>query len=127
MSGAPLDRVAAYYASITRGDLEATLGLFAPDAEMRDPVGTPPACDDMARRQRYAGIGAAFASFAIAPDQMIAGGDEVAARWTADARTHAGKQVRFGGISVFVFDAEGRIAQMSAYWDPAAVAQQLAG
>lgn len=118
-------RVEAYYAAITRGDIEAVLNMFAADGAMRDPVGTPAAADDMARRQRYAGIGAAFASFAIAPDEIIVGGDEAAARWRATAIAHGGRDVRFNGISAFVFDAEGRIAIMSAYWEPAAVASAL--
>ncbi len=113
--------VAAYYAAVRAGDINAIAPMFAPDAIMRDPVGTLPAADDAARRQRYAGIAAAFDSFAILEDDVIAAGGEAAARWTATGKTRTGKDVRFEGISTFTFDAGGRITTMSAYFDLAAV------
>jgi steroid delta-isomerase-like uncharacterized protein len=122
------ERVRAYYAALSAGDVEAVLAMFAPEGEMRDPVGAPPAGDDMQRRQRYAGIGAAFSSFTIEPETVIAGGDEAAATWTARATTkQEGRDVTFSGISVFMFDGDGRIARMSAYWDPAAIAARMRG
>jgi len=125
---APAARAAAYYHALTRGDIEVVLAMFAPDAEMRDPVGAPAASTDMERRQRYAAIDAAFASFTISAEEIIGGGaDEAAARWRVVARTHGGREVRFTGVSIFVFDADGRIARMSAYWDAATVAAAMAG
>lgn len=121
------DRVRAYYGAVTAGDVEGVCAMYARDAEMRDPVGAPSATDDASRRQRYAGIGATFEAFAIAADDVQAGGDEAAARWTSRARTKAGRDVTMSGISTFVFDAEGKIARMSAYWDPAAFAAALTG
>ena len=113
--------VEAYYDAVSAGDIERVLAMFAADAEMRDPVGTPAASDDMARRQRYAGIGAAFESFTIQPGVIRVGGDEAAATWSASARAKNGRDVAFDGISTFAFDAERRIAKMWAYWEPAAI------
>lgn len=122
------ERVEAYYAAISRRDIDACAAMFAPDADMHDPVGMPPATDDAARRQRYAGITAAFATFHIAPDVTIPGGDQIAAKWTARGVTKAGaKDVSFDGISIFLFDAEGRIARMSAFWDTGAIIRAMAG
>lgn len=122
------ERVTTYYAAISRGDIDANAAMFAPDAEMHDPVGMPPATDDAGRRQRYGGITAAFATFTIAPDVMIPGGDAIAAKWTARGVTKAGaKDVSFEGISTFAFDADGRIARMSAYWDTGAILRAMAG
>ncbi len=122
------ERVAAYYAAISRRDIDACAAMFAADAEMRDPVGMPGATDDAGRRQRYAGIDAAFATFNIAPDVAIPGGDEIAVKWTARGVTRNGaRDVSFEGISTFVFDGEGRIACMSAYWDTGAIIRAMAG
>ena len=115
------NRVLAYYAAVTAGDVEAVLAMFAADAEMRDPVGAPATSDDMGRRQRYAGIGAAFDAFAILPEQIKTGGNEAAATWTINAHAKTGRDVSFSGISAFVFDGDGRITRMSAFWDPAAI------
>jgi len=118
-------RVRAYYAAVRSGDIDAVAALFATDAVMRDPVGAPPATDDAQRRQRYAGIAAAFDAFSIDADEVIAGGDEAAARWTISGTSKGGRAVRFGGISTFAFDGEGRITIMSAYLDMASAAKAM--
>jgi steroid delta-isomerase len=119
-------RVEQYYRAVSAGDIDAVCAMFSEDAAMRDPVGTPDLTTDQERRERYARIAPAFATFAITAHEVIASGDEAAARWTARARTHNGRDVEFTGISTFVFDADGRISAMSAYWDAAAMAKQLA-
>ena len=121
------DAVAAYYAAVGVDTIDTVAAMFAPDAPMRDPVGLAAVSNDAARRERYEGIAAAFASFAITPVQVAVCGDEAAASWTARGVTKAGREVTFAGISTFTFDAEGRIAAMSAYWEPAAVAAAMAG
>lgn len=113
--------VAAYYAAVTARDIDAIIAMFAPDARMLDPVGTPPAVDAGQRRQRYAGIAAAFDTFAIETSFVAVCGTESAARWTATGTAKNGRHVAFDGISTFTFDAAGKIAAMSAYWEPAAI------
>ena len=117
--------MAEYYAAVRSGDIERIAPLFAEGAVMRDPVGTPPATDDASRRQRYAGIAAAFETFEIVEDQIIACGDEAAAQWTARGRTKAGADVRFEGMSTFEFDADRKITMMSAYFDMAALVASM--
>ena len=117
--------VEAYYDAISRGAIDAILAMFAPDAVMRDPVGQPPASDDMARRGRYTGIGAIFSSFSIEPERVYVSAGEAAAVWTARAQTKAGKDIAFSGASTFTFDGAGKITSMSAYWEPASIAKAL--
>jgi ketosteroid isomerase-like protein len=121
------DAVAAYYDAVRKGEIERIAGMFAADGVMRDPVGAPPAADGAARRQRYAGISAVFAEFGIFEEQIIVGGDEAAARWTARGTAKNGASVRFDGISTFAFDGAGKIAMMSAYFDVAAVVAAMSG
>jgi steroid delta-isomerase len=118
--------VAAYYAAVSRYDVDAAVAMFDPDAKMLDPVGAPPALDAEQRRQRYAGIAATFDTFAIATSFVAVcpaaeGGADAAAHWTATGTAKNGKSVTFDGISTFTFDAADKIAAMSAYWEPAAV------
>lgn len=113
--------VAAYYAAVRAGDVDAIAPMFAPGAVMRDPVGMPPATDDASRRQRYAGITATFETFGIFEDQVAVCGDEAAARWTARGTAKNGKPISFEGISTFVFGDGGKIATMSAYFEIATV------
>lgn len=119
--------VEAYYAAVTAGDIDAAVAMFADGAVMRDPVGMPPATDATARRQRYDGIALAFETFAITPEQIVASPGEAGAHWTARGTSRTGRDVTFDGISTFVFDEHGRIAQMSAYWDVSAIMAAMSG
>lgn len=120
------DRVRAYYAALSAGDVEAILSMFAARAVMYDPVGAPAAEDEAGRRARYAGL-AAFERFTIHEDALIVCGDEAAVKWTARGTLRDARAIGFEGISTFVFDADGRIARMSAYWDPATVLAAVQG
>ena len=117
--------VEAYYSAVSAGDIDAAVAMFADGAVMRDPVGMPPATDAAARRQRYDGIALAFETFAVTPVQIVASAGEAGARWTARGKSRTGRDISFDGISTFVFDEHGRIAQMSAYWDVSAIIASL--
>jgi ketosteroid isomerase-like protein len=119
--------VTAYYAAVNTRDIDTIAPMFAADAVMRDPVGLPPAVDDAGRRERYARIAAGFESFEMTPHEVIAGGDEGVARWTARGRLRTGKDIEFTGMSTFVFDTDRRITMMSAYFDLAALTAQITG
>lgn len=119
--------VASYYAAIRDGDMERVVAMFAADAVMRDPVGTPDATTAAERQQRYSGIGAMFESFGIHEEHISANPPEAAARWTARGRARNGKDISFEGISTFAFDDAGKITAMSAYWEPATIAAAFAG
>ena len=111
--------VEAYTGAFTRRDRDALLALFAEDAWIEDPVGTP-------RREGREAIGAFF-------DEMTALADATELRLTGPVRAVAGEcafpmQARptMGGstmvidiIDVMTFDDAGLITTMRAFWDPA--------
>lgn len=111
--------VEAYCAAFTKGDRDAYVGLFAEDAWIEDPVGTP-------RHEGRAAIGGFF-------DQSSGLAESIELRQTGPVRVAAGEcafpmQARpeIGGarfvvdiIDVMTFDDEGRITTMRAFWDPA--------
>jgi len=111
--------VEAYCAAFTAGDRAAYVGLFAADAWVEDPVGTP-------RHEGQDAIGVFF-------DNARAMADTVELRQTGPARVAAGEcawplQARpvIGGatyvvdiIDVMTFDDDGKITTMRAFWDPA--------
>jgi len=119
--------VERYYAAVNTRSIDALAAMFAPDAVMRDPVGMPAAADDASRRQRYDGIALAFETFTISAGRIIAVAGEAAAQWSATGRARNGRDVSFDGLSTFTFDADGRISQMSAYWDVGAIMSAMAG
>ena len=111
--------VDAYCAAFTNGDRAAYVGLFADDAWIEDPVGSP-------RLEGHEGIGGFF-------DQSSAMADSIELRRTGPVRVAAGEgafpmQARpnIGGtvycvdiIDVMTFDDTGKITTMRAFWDPA--------
>jgi steroid delta-isomerase len=111
--------VERYCAAFSGGDRAAYVGLFATDAWIEDPVGTP-------RRDGREAIGGFF-------DESSALADSIELRQTGPVRVAAGEaafpmQARpnLGGttmvvdiIDVMTFDDDGRIATMRAFWDPA--------
>jgi steroid delta-isomerase len=111
--------VEAYCTSFSTGDRAAWIALFADDAWLEDPVGTP-------RAEGREGIAAFFA-------QSSSLADSIELRQTGPVRVAAGEcafpmQARpvIGGdtyvvdiIDVMTFDDAGKITTMRAFWDPA--------
>jgi steroid delta-isomerase len=111
--------VESYCETFTKGDREGYVGLFAEDAWIEDPVGTP-------RHEGKAAIGGFF-------DQARGMAESIELRQTGPVRVAAGEcafpmQARpdLGGttfvvdiIDVMTFDDTGHITTMRAFWDPA--------
>jgi steroid Delta-isomerase len=111
--------VDAYCAAFTNGDRDGYVALFAEDAWIEDPVGTP-------KRVGHDGIGQFF-------DESSGLADSIELRLTGPVRVAAGEgafpmQARpnLGGttycvdiIDVMTFDDAGKITTMRAFWDPA--------
>jgi steroid delta-isomerase len=111
--------VEAYCAAFTNGDRAAYVNLFAPDAWIEDPVGTP-------RREGHEAIGGFF-------DESSGLADSIELRQTGPVCVAAGEaafslQARpsIGGtvfavdiVDVMTFDDAGQITTMRAFWDPA--------
>ena len=111
--------VEAYCAAFSGGDRDAYLGVFAPDAWIEDPVGTP-------RHEGREALGTFF-------DNARGMADTIELRLTGPVRVAAGEcafpmQARpvLGGttfavdiIDVMTFDDDGKVTTMRAFWDPA--------
>jgi steroid Delta-isomerase len=114
-------RIETYMARFSANDREGWLDLFADDAWIEDPVGTP-------RRIGRAEIGAFWDETHEVPDAialvplgiLTVVGDEAA--FTMQAQATLGDQV-FGldVIDVMTFDQGGRITTMRAFFDPTAL------
>jgi steroid delta-isomerase len=111
--------VDAYTKAFIDGDKEAYVALFAPDATVEDPVGSP-------LHEGHDAIAEFFT-------QMSGMADSIELRLTGPVRVAAGEcafpmQARpsMGGttmcmdiIDVMTFDDDGKITSMRAFWDPA--------
>jgi steroid Delta-isomerase len=103
--------------SYNRGDLDGVCAVFAEDAVVEDPVGTPPRVGQAAMREFFASRDRGWR----APDARRAGALRCrSCRLRLSCRSALGRQnTRIDVIDVFTFDAEGKVSGMKAYFGPA--------
>lgn len=105
--------VERYIAAMSAGDLDAIVALFAPDANLEDPVGSERLEGHEAIRAFYAR--ATKLKIELHPTGPIRiAGDEVAFPFQVRGETPAKMEIDV--IDVFRFNADGLIQEMRAYW-----------
>ena len=115
-----------YFRAIRELDREAFVGCFAEcHVEHHDPVGAAARHSRAEIGEFFDGLGALFASVELTPDKVYPGGDSLALTWTGQGRGQNGRDVRFEGIDVFQFNADGFIVALHAYWDMAPTMAEL--
>lgn len=114
----------AYFTAISTLNQDRWIEIFTPDALIYDPVGNPPsrAIEDAA--QFFGLLTLIFARLELTQDFVSVVGNNVAVKWTMHGWAKNGKQGRAEGISVFELQ-DGKIQQVSSYWDDAAMMAQL--
>lgn len=106
--------VVRYLAAITSGDVDAVMALYSDDPTVEDPFGSEPVVGAAAVREFYERA-CAVPMQAKLTGQV--GVTDAAAAFPFQLEV-AGGQMTIDVIDVFHFDADGRIAQMRAYWGP---------
>ena len=109
--------VHAYVDGFERGDLDALVSLFADDATVEDPVGTPPKRGLAEIRAFYAGSLATGAKLELLGDPRCAG-DYVAFPFAVKLEWDGRRQI-IEVIDTFRFDEAGKITEMRAFFGPA--------
>lgn len=107
----------AYVDRINAGDTEGVTALFAPDATIEDPVGSP--------LKRGADIAAWFRDTVafntrITPVAPIRGshGSEAALAFEVEFTPPGERRMRIRSIDVCCFDEQGRITSLRGFWGP---------
>lgn len=108
--------VHAYVAAFEKGDAEAAVALFAPDAQIEDPIGSPLKIGSDAIREFYVG------SMATGAKLVLQGPVRIAANHAAFAfqvQLHwNGKDMAIDVIDIFTFNEAGKVIDMKAYFGP---------
>jgi steroid delta-isomerase len=108
--------VHGYVDAFDKGDPEAVVALFAPDAIVEDPIGTPPKVGHDAIREFYA------ASMQTGAKLRLEGPIRLATDYAAFAfqveLTMEGKSLTVDVIDTFKFNADGKVTEMRAYFGP---------
>ena len=108
--------VHAYVDAFDKGDPELAVALFAPDAMIEDPIGTPLKIGTEAIRQFYVGSMASGAKLVLDGPIRI-GGDCAAFAFSARINLN-GQDLRVDVIDIFKFNEAGKVIEMTAYFGP---------
>jgi steroid Delta-isomerase len=124
----PIERtIHAYFAATRAMDRDAWVRCFAPDGCSHDPVGAPPTKGHAALGAFFDSIAGLASSIGLMEEHIYVCGDQAAIKWIGRGTGKAnGKPFLFEGIDVMHFDAQGRIREIQAFWDPQQLFAQLA-
>ena len=118
MSTNDLQRLTSlYYRSIRISDVDGFVDLFATDGVSHDPVGAPPHVGHDGVRAFLTGVLGLCHQLDIAPVETVFYHNSAAVTWSAFAIGKNGSGTEFGGIDVFTFNQDLRIASLHAFWD----------
>lgn len=109
--------VHAYVDGFERGDLDALVSLFAPDATVEDPVGTPPKRGIDEIRDFYAVSIATGAKLELLGEPRCAA-DYVAFPFAVKLEWQGKRQI-IEVIDTFRINDDGKITEMRAFFGPA--------
>ncbi|HEX4504731.1 MAG TPA: nuclear transport factor 2 family protein [Alphaproteobacteria bacterium] len=103
----------AYFDHFNAGDVEAVVALFAPDATVEDPVGSPV-------HTGAAAIRAAFATVLASRPHLILSAPPRGSHGNAAAMALEAKvgDMTVRAIDVLTFDEAGKITSLKAYFGP---------
>lgn len=111
-----IDAINAYVAAFAAQDADAAAALFAKDATVEDPVGTPIKKGLEEVRAFYAQSMRTGAKLTLEGPVRIAG--DIAAFPFSVNLTLNGSRQRIDVIDTFRFDAHGKVVEMRAFWGP---------
>jgi steroid delta-isomerase len=117
--------VRGYFLAIRAMDAEAFANTFAADGTTRDPVDAPAITGRESIRGFLQSICDNFKSVSLEEESIFVAGNGAAVKWIGKGTSNSGKEVKFEGIDVFEVNADGKIQNVWAYWNPAEMIAQL--
>ncbi len=107
----------AYIDNYNLDDLEGVVGLYADDATVEDPVGTPVKSGKTAIRDFYKYAMTTGARLSLAAPIRASHGNSAAMAFDVKL-DYQGSRMIIRVIDVMSFDAAGKFTSMRAYWGP---------
>ncbi|ACK70461.1 putative ketosteroid isomerase [Gloeothece citriformis PCC 7424] len=118
-------RVDEYFASMEKMNASIWQEIFAQDATIQDPVGKPPFNPHEMAEKFFGFLGNFYEKIELTKDQTYLAGNAAAVQWTMNISSKQGRQATSKGISIIELNQQGKIQQISSYWDEPALIKQL--
>jgi steroid delta-isomerase len=109
--------VHAYVAAFDKGDPELAAALFADNAVIEDPVGTPPKIGLAAIREFYTGSMQTGAKLVVQGPVRLTADNHAAFAFQVQLN-HNGADLTVDVIDVFRFGDDGKVIEMRAFFGP---------
>jgi ketosteroid isomerase-like protein len=106
------------------GDVGPIAALFAPDADVENPLVEHKSEGPDGAREFWTSYRSAFETIASEFRQVIESDDVAALEWISTGALKAGGDFRYGGVSVLEFGEDG-ITAFRSYFDPGKLGQRL--
>lgn len=100
-----------YIAFVNAGDADAIAELYAENATLEDPIGTEPGHGREAVRKFYESAASGGVKLELSGSPRVVAGEAA-----FPMRAHVGPQATIEIIDVMVFDDDGLIQSMRAFW-----------
>lgn len=117
--------VDSYFANMGAMNPEEWVKNFAEDALTYDPVGKPPSKVHEDYQKFFQMLSMIFAQLEVTTNNIFIVEKSAAVKWTMRGTSQKGKQGVAEGITVFEMNEDGKIQQVFAYWDDAAMMAQI--
>lgn len=117
--------VDSYFVNMSAMNGEEWIKNFAEDATIYDPVGKPPSKAKESYQKFFGILSMVFARLELTQDSVFPVENGAAVKWTMRGTGKNGKEGVAEGISVFEINENGKIKQVSSYWDDDAMMAQM--
>ncbi|MFI6867526.1 nuclear transport factor 2 family protein [Nocardia sp. NPDC050406] len=116
MAAQPRDVVEQYVKLVATGPTDDIVALYADNATVEDPIGTPTRVGHAAIRELYAALEGVAERSTELHDVKVAG-KHAAVSFTL-VTVFGDKRMTLSPIDIMEFDDDGKIVAMRAYWGP---------
>lgn len=113
-----------YFDNMAAMNAKGWLDIFAEDAVIHDPVGSPPKFVHKDANHFFKILSNFFEAIKLSKDYIFFVKNGAAVKWTMQIVTKDDRHVTAEGISVFEMN-DGKIQKVSSYWDEAAMMAKL--
>lgn len=114
-----------YFDNMSVMNAKGWLEIFAEDAVIHDPVGSPPRLAHKNSEQFFKILSNLFKEIKLSKDDIFFVKNGAAVKWTMQVVTKTDQHITAEGISIFEMNGVGKIQKVSSYWDEAAMMAKL--
>ncbi len=117
--------VKSYFESMSAMNSQGWKEIFAQDAVIYDPVGNPPKNAGEDIDKIFSLISGFFDKLELSQDNIFIAENSAAVKWTMNVVAKNKRNATTQGISIFEINENGKIQQVSSYWNETEMMSKL--